>query len=371
MWNIIVIFCMIFLSGTTAWGSSYEPSNIPSLISSIRISQPVDFCGERVPIDNQGVYEKLEKELLLSVWSRSQVILWMKRIGRYMPYIERTLRQNRMPDDLKYVAIVESSLLPHIGSSKRAIGYWQFIKSTGLRYDLKINSQVDDRRNIFKSTQAAVRYFNKLYGDFGSWTLAAAAYNMGEYGLRSRITKQKTSDFYNLYLPLETQRYIFKIVAVKIILSNPEKYGFQLTTADLYPPVEFDRVQVECPKSVPLQTIAEAAGTYYKTIKELNPELRGQNLSRGNHTIAIPKGAAEDFYARYQMLYDEWQAEKQVIHKAKTVKKKRKRTYVVKRGDNLTSIAAKFKIPLSKLLKWNGLKYKSPLHVGKRLIVSQ
>lgn len=374
MRKIFFSFFIIFVVGITTVPAqthkSLESAEFPSLISGIRINPPIDFCGEPVPLDNQTILEGLEKELLLFTWDRAQIILWMKRMGRYMLYIEKTLKNNRMPDDLKYVAVVESALLPHIGSSKRAIGYWQFIRSTGLRYGLTINSDIDERRNIFKSTDAAVGYFRKLYGDFGSWTLAAAAYNMGEYGLKSNIEFQKTYDFYNLYLPMETQRYILRIVAAKLILSAPEKYGFHLKEEDFYSPREFDHVDVECVNNTPIQLIAEAAGTYYKTIKELNPELRGRNMSGGKHSIAIPKGSAGTFRARFQKLYTEWSSDnKKNIRKKKA--RKRNRIYVVKKGDSLSRIATKFRVPLSKLLRWNKLSMKKPIHPGKRLIIKK
>ncbi|MCP4106022.1 MAG: transglycosylase SLT domain-containing protein [Desulfobacteraceae bacterium] len=366
MKTIFLFFCIMFLGVTTAFGQSAEyteTASVPPLISSIEISPPVSFCGEKVPLDNQDVYERLEKELLLSVWRRSQVVLWLKRIGRYMPYIESMLKKNKMPADLKYVPIVESALLPHIGSSKNAIGYWQFIRPTGLRYGLKINSHMDERRNIYKSTVAAIKYLKKLHGDFGSWTLSAAAYNMGEGGLRSRINFQKTRDFYNLYLPLETQQYILKIVAAKMILSDPKKYGFSFTKEDLYSPAEFDRIQVNCHRETSIQTIAQAAKTYFKTIKDLNPELRGRRLPRGVYTISVPKGAARGFHARFKKVSSEYAAKK---------KKRRsnKHIYVVKQGDSLSAIATKFNISLSELLRWNRrLRLKKPIYPGSELVI--
>ncbi len=364
MKKIFLFFCIMFLGATTAFGEQLEPASFPPLISSIKISHPVSFCGEKVPLDNQDVYERLEKELLLSIWRRSQVILWLKRMGRYMPYIESMLKKNNMPDDLKYVPVVESALLSHVGSSKNAIGYWQFIRSTGLRYSLKINSHIDERKNIYKSTVAAIRYLKKLHADFGSWTLSAAAYNMGEGGLRTRINFQKTKDFYNLSLPLETQRYILKIVAAKLILSDPERYGFSFTKEDFYSPPEFDRIQVNCHGETSIQTIAAAAQTYFKTIKDLNPELRGRYLPRGAYTILVPKGAARGFHARFKKLSSKYVAKK------KKRRNNNKHVYVVKEGDSLSAIASKFNISLSELLRWNRrLRLKKPIYPGSKLVI--
>ncbi|MFC1489377.1 lytic transglycosylase domain-containing protein, partial [Thermodesulfobacteriota bacterium] len=178
-----------------------EASQFPSLISSIRIDAPLDFCGEKVPLDNPEVRERLEKELLLTLWNRSQVILWLKRASRYFPHMEKVLKENHAPDDLKYVPVIESSLRPHAVSPKQAVGFWQFLKSTGRRYDLTITANIDERRNVFASTRAAVKYFKDLYELLGSWTLSAAAYNMGEKGLQAEILTQKNSHYYHLYLP--------------------------------------------------------------------------------------------------------------------------------------------------------------------------
>ncbi len=369
--NVLLFFCVMFMAGITADRSeASESSSFPSLISSIKIRTPVDFCGEPVPLDDPMIYEELEKELLLFLWRRSQIILWLKRTGRYMPYIEKMLKKNGLPDDLKYSAVVESSLLPHIRSSKYATGLWQFIKPTGIRYGLRIDSKIDERRNIYKATEAATKYLKKLYDDFGSWTLAVAAYNMGEAGLRSRIEFQKTDDFYHLYLPSETQKHILRIVAVKLILSDPEKYGFHFRKEDFYSLQEFDTVRIDCSEEVPLPIIAEAAGTYYKTIRDMNPEIRDRNLYNGTYSIAVPKGAAKGFHARFKKFFNEYLTEKRE-NKSKVTenKKKRKKIYVVRSGDSLSNIAAKFNVPMSKLLEWNRLRHKNHIVPGQNLVI--
>ena len=152
-----LVVLSIFTSNAFAEApKDFTPESLPSLISAIRVEGPLDFCGEPVPLENFEVRERLEKELLLILWNRPQVILWLKRATRYFPYIERTLAQHNMPEDLKYIAVIESALLPHAGSSKGAVGYWQFIKSTGRNYGLTVNRYIDERRNFFASTKAAV-----------------------------------------------------------------------------------------------------------------------------------------------------------------------------------------------------------------------
>ena len=330
---------------------------LPSLMSSVRISGALDFCGEPVELENRDVRERLEKELLLTLWGRPQVVLWIKRSNRYFPIIEKMLKEHKMPDDLKYIAIAESALRPHAGSNKGAVGFWQFLKSSGRKYGLSINSNKDERRNIFQSTEAAIAYLKELHEMLGSWTLAAAAYNMGEEGLQSEILAQKTRYYYHLYLPLETQRYIFRIISAKIILSDPETYGFRFTEEDLYPPLQFDRIKLECFQETPISLVAEAADTRFKVIKDLNPEIRGHFITAGNHRILVPKGAADGFQARFKSLLDQWLAEN------------RQRVYVVKEGDSLSAIAERFNVPLPVLIIWNRLKLKEHIHPGQHLII--
>jgi membrane-bound lytic murein transglycosylase D len=361
MKRTFLTFLLIILTGTgIAVGQELgmqSPSAWPSLMASVKITEPIDFCGEPVLLDSQEIRERLEKELLLTIWDRPQVVLWIKRTTRYLPIIEKMLSENEMPDDLKYVAIAESALRPHVGSSKGAIGFWQFLESTGQKYGLRINAEIDERRNIFASTLAAVNYFKDLYQMLGSWTLAAAAFNMGELGLQAEIVSQKTNDYYQLYLPLETQRYIFRIISAKIILADPQRFGFEFTDQDLYPPLSFDRIHVECFQDTPIHIVAQAANTQFKAIKNLNPEIRGHFLAAGMHSLLIPKGAADGFDTRFKELVQQWVAEN------------RERVYVVKEGDNLTTIAGRFNVPLPALLIWNRLDGKKAIHPGDRIVI--
>jgi len=222
---------------------------------------------------------------------------------------------------------------------------------------LVIDKYKDERRNIFSSTKAAFKYFRALYNDFGSWTLSAAAYNMGEDRLKSEIQEQKVSNYYKLYLSIETQRYMLRIIAAKLILSDPEKYGFILNEEDLYPPLQFDRIDLTLFQIVPIHIIAQSAGTYFKAIKDLNPELRGHYICEGTHSILVPKGSAVDFHPRFEKAFSEWSSEN------------KERTYLVKKGDNLTLIAERFNVSLQNLLIWNNLKPRNHIHPGDLLIV--
>jgi membrane-bound lytic murein transglycosylase D len=353
----LFVLVLAALFPVSAYCQESKPTHLPPLVFALRLPPALDFCGESVPLERREVRERLEKELLLSAWDRPQVILWLKRIPRYMSLIEGMLKEGNMPDDLKYIAIAESALRPHVSSKRGAIGFWQFMTDTGQRYGLTINRHLDERRNLITSTQAAILYFNDLHDRFGSWTLAAAAYNMGEQGLMAEIFEQGVNDYYQLYLPIETQRFIFRILSVKLIVTNPEQYGFHLSGADLYPPLEFDEIQLTCSEETPIRIIAQAAQAHFKAIKDLNPEIRGHFLPQGTHVIRVPKGSTGDFHSRYRELLQKWGGSK-----SETV-------YIVKKGDNLSLIADRFNVPLASLLIWNKLNLKSAIYPGDRLII--
>jgi membrane-bound lytic murein transglycosylase D len=358
-WGLRALWALGLFIVTTnpAHGAELEPAQFPSLISSIRALGPLEFCGEPASLETPETRERLEKEVMLYVWSRPQVILWLKRSTRYFPHIERMLGEADMPDDLKYVAVVESALLPYVNSNKNAVGFWQFLASTGRKYGLVINGRIDQRRNLFASTQAAIRYLKDLHAMFGSWTLAVAAYNMGEDGLMAEIMEQGTNDYYSLYLPVETQRFVLRILSVKLILSDPEAFGFKLTEDDYYPPMEFDEVQVSCSENTPIRIIAQAAKTHFKVIKDLNPEIRGHYLASGSHNLLIPKRASGDFHARLRDLEKGYLADKL------------QQVYVIKKGDNLSLIAENLNIPLSALIICNDLDPRRPIHPGGKLFI--
>ena len=353
-----IYFLVVFFVLLCNHGESFETGNTPSLISSLRVKDSLYFCGEPVPLMDQEVRERFEKELLITLWDRPQIILWLKRSRRFLPIIENLLKKNGMPDDLKYVAIAESALRPHVGSPKGAIGFWQFTRETGIMYGLRINDRIDERRNIYASTNAAIKYFKDLYGIFSAWTLSAAAFNMGEHGLMSEIMLQGIRDYYRLYLPLETQRYVFRILSVKLIFADPEKYGFKMNDEDFYPRLSTEKVEVECHQETPINLIAKAAKTNFKVIKDLNPEIRGYSLAPGNHNILIPKGMAKDFSSSFEKYWKTYQ------------KVKDRQVHIVQDGDNLSAIAEKYNIPLPVLLIQNRLDPSQPIHPGDRLIIS-
>jgi membrane-bound lytic murein transglycosylase D len=349
----LAILCSVLSSCST---KAQEISN-DYMLSALKLDQPVQLCGEVVPVDIVQVKERYEKEMLVSLTNRAQVILWLKRTTRYFPYIEQMLKSNNLPEDLKYLAIAESALLMHAGSSKGAMGVWQLMPQTARKYGLIVDDNFDERRNIYLSTPAALTYLEELHERFGSWSLAMAAYNMGEEGLEAEILEQGVTDYYSLYLPLETQRFLLRILAIKRIVEEPENHGFVLSQDEFYLPDTFSTVQVSAFNDVPIRLIASAAKTDFKTIKDLNPEIRGHYLAPGTRSINIPDDGTSGFQDRLAVQIE------------KDSKIRSQRIYVVKQGENLSGIAEKFEVPLAALLIWNRLNLSNPIHPGQRLVI--
>ena len=274
-------------------------------ISTYPLPKVVSICGERVPLENKKVWENLDQEFLAALGSEAQVLLWMKRSRRYFPHIEKRLKEMFLPDDLKYVTITESSLRPYAVSSSGAAGIWQFIPSTGERYGMRGNGGIDERLDFTKATEGALAYLKSLYEEFMSWPLAMAAYNAGENRIRKEIALQATEDYFNLDLPMETERYVYKITVAKIILSDPERYGFRLEEEQLYEPFQIERVEIELPKPLPIMDVATATGSFYKDIKEMNLHLSGDAIPAGAHFLNLPPGTSQRFWA----FFSDWKKE--------------------------------------------------------------
>lgn len=318
-----------------------------------RLPEMVSLCGEVVPLDRATVRQMLEREFIISVWDQAQVFLWLKRAGRYFPHIEQRLAKEGMPDDLKYVAIAESALLTHISSDKGARGPWQFMRHTGRHNGLRKTRYLDERLNFELSTESALQYLNELHRRFGSWTLALAAYNCGMTRLQREIREQRVNDYYRLNLPLETERYVFRIVAAKIIMENPQRYGYVLRPDSRYSAVPVDTVSLELSAALHIADLAETIGTDFKTIKELNPELTGYHIPAGTHSLKFPPGTGKTAEAAVHTL------NKKVA--AATV-------YHVKPGDTLSHIAARSGMSVARLMDLNGLR-NTCIYVGQKLRV--
>jgi hypothetical protein len=268
----------------------------PPSLSTYKLPKEVFLCGERFPLEDRNVWENLDREFLLALSNEAQVLLWMKRTRRYFPTIEKRLRELGLPDDLKYVTITESSLRPEAVSSSGAGGIWQFIPSTGEKYGMRKNRSLDERFDFFKATEGALSYLKTLYEEFRSWTLSMAAYNAGENRVRKEIDLQKTRNYFYLDLPLETERYVYKIAVAKIILSDPGRYGYFLDEKEFYDSLQVERIQIELIRPLPIVELARALGFFYKEIREMNPQFSEEAIPPGVHFLNLPPGTSEKFW---------------------------------------------------------------------------
>lgn len=236
------------------------------------LPENVTFAGEKMPLENFDTRESLEREILTSAYRHSSTIMIIKRAGRYLPVIEKILERYKIPDDFKYLVAAESEFTNSV-SPAGATGFWQIMPATGREQGMEINNVVDERYDLERSTLFACEYFLKSYDKYGNWTLTAASYNGGRSGLDEQISIQKEYNYYDLLLNEETARYIFRIVAYKLIITDPENYGFSIGMNDLYPPLDYFEVRVDTTVS-DFSVFAKSFGTNYKMLKFLNPWLR-------------------------------------------------------------------------------------------------
>lgn len=257
------------------------PAPIPASIS---------FATENVPIQNFDVFESLDREILVNTYWQSQTLIFLKRAHKYFPIIEPILKENNIPDDFKYLAVAESGLA-NVTSPASAKGFWQFMKGTAGDYKLEVNNEVDERYHLEKSTEAACKFLQESYNKYGSWSMAAASYNMGRRSLSNQIERQKCSIYYDLLLGDESGRYVYRLIAIKLILENPAEYGFYIKNNEKYAPIPFTIVEIDSSINN-LADFAHANGTNYKILKELNPWLRDSKLinsKKRTYEIKIPK----------------------------------------------------------------------------------
>jgi len=309
--NLLGITAFVLLGASFFFFSSFSTDekgntyNFPETykIVSPKIPSQMDFCGEKVPLDNFDVFERLDRELTSNTYWHSNMLSAFKNSGRWFPVIEPILEKNGIPADFKYLAIIESNLTNAI-SPKGAVGFWQFIESTAVKYNLEVNDQVDERYSVEKSTEAACKYLNEAYQKFGSWTLAAASYNMGVGGVSNQLSRQRVDNYFNLFLNEETSRYIFRTLAIKEIMNNPAKYGFGIKPEDCYQPIPTKEIEIT--SSIPdLINYAESLGVNYKILKMLNPWLRNSKLTltkNDSYTVKIPEKGVYKIYTKEDLI---------------------------------------------------------------------
>jgi soluble lytic murein transglycosylase-like protein/LysM repeat protein len=329
------------------------------------LPQPPDrlsLCGQPVPLEVPFVAEQLDREFNIAVHDKAQVVMWLKRAARYFPLVERELAARGMPEDLKYLAVAESALLRRARSYAGAAGVWQFIPATARRYGLRVDRWYDDRRNVAKATRAALDYLRDLHQEFGSWPLAMAAYNCGERRVRRAVAEQGVKDYYHLYLPRETMRYVYRIMAAKIILSQPEAYGYLLAPSRLYPPRPAARARLRLTRSLHLRRLAAATGVTVRELRDLNPELRSYWLPPGKVEVQVPPGRAQGLSRRLA------QAGGSRRPPGVTSRPPAGKVVVVRKGDTLTAIAQRHGVRLGELRKANRLSG-SLIRPGQKLVI--
>ena len=266
-----------------------EESERPVVAVTYDVPKEAAFAGEQVPLNLPDVYERFDKELQINVYLHSSTLFLLKRANRWLPRMQEILKENNIPDDFKYLPLIESGLL-NVTSPKDAVGHWQILEASGKELGLEITKEVDERYDPIKSTQAACKYLKKAHDKLGDWTLAAASYNRGMAGMKNELEDQREKNYYDLHLNDETSRYVFRLLAIKEIAEHPEKYGFKLKPEHLYQPEDLKYVEVN--ESIKdLVAFAQSNGTNYKLLKRYNPWLRQNKLTvkKGKtYRIALP-----------------------------------------------------------------------------------
>ena len=352
----------MFFNGTSKYQAEYDGK-----IKPITIPEKLDFCNEPVPLDDPEVRERIDKELLGNAFWQSSNLMHLKKMTRYFPTIEEALKRNGLPDDIKYLAVAESGL-SGVVSPVGAAGFWQFMPATGKQYGLEINDEIDERYDIEKSTQAACNYLKDMNEIFNSWTLSAAAYNCGVGGVQKSLSFQKVRSYYDLYLNTETSRYVFRIIALKEILSHPEKYNYQFNKNQGYLPYQTKKINV----SGTVSNWADWAinhGVNYKILRTYNPWIKKHMLSNKlfkTYIVELPLNVKNINIDELYTNNLETEAEDTTSKLHKLEENDEFKVYTVKAGDKLSNIAVKLNVTVANLEHWNKLKNNN-VKVGQKL----
>ncbi|MBN1253056.1 MAG: lytic transglycosylase domain-containing protein [Bacteroidales bacterium] len=297
---ILVVFNLFSYSKSRFENEKTKVDTIMQIvdIQSFQFPEKLDFAGEKVPLENFDIRESLDKEILKVAYWHSEMILYLKRANRIFPVIEPILKKNGVPDDFKYLMVTESGLV-NVVSPAKAEGYWQFMDKTAKEFGLEVNKEVDERYHLKKSTEAACKYLKKRKQKFGSWTMAAASYNAGENGMNNYVEYQEVNSYYDLAMFSETGRYVFRTLAIKLIMQNPKEYGFILKKEDLYPKIATYEIEIDT-AITDMIAFSKKHDINYKLLKMFNPWLRSHELTnkaKKKYIIDIPeKGARSKKY---------------------------------------------------------------------------
>jgi len=300
---VIISTLSVLLLGSVAYAITQKiqenekmPNYYANKITSPVIPEKMTFAGEEVPLDVYWVREALDRELIVNCYQHSKTLRIFKLSARLFPTIEKILKEEGVPDDFKYLAVAESGL-ENVTSPAAAGGYWQFIPATAKTYGLEITGDVDERCNIEKATRAACKYLKKCKNQFGSWTLAAAAYNRGEGGIAAALSDQKCDNYWDLWLNSETSRYVFRIMSFKLMFEHPQSYGVEICPAEMYQPVNCKQVEVNS-FVYDWKDFAAQYGVTYRELRNLNPWIKNSKLTvtpGKTYMVSIPVKPKENY----------------------------------------------------------------------------
>ena len=361
-WTYLWMVVVIGLVGMLGFTDPQSPKAIQQGVKAFPLPDTIEFAGEPMPRNDAEVLQRFDRELHVNSYWQSNTLLYFKRAHQYFPIMEPILKAYGVPEDFKYLSVAESAL-QQVVSPAGATGFWQLMKGTAQDYGLEVNEVVDERYHVQKATEAACQYLLNAYEIFGSWTAVAASYNMGVNGLIRQMKRQKCTNYYDLLLNDETSRYVFRILAIKEILEHPKRYGFHFEASDLYPNTPTKGVIIKAPHP-DLAHFAQSYGISYKTLKYYNPWLRDNFLKaeKSEYVVWLPDTVQLNPKYNYpqpvthldSLVYYEPMAGKMRIH-------------VVKRGENLSTIAEKYGVSLADLYEWNDLGSRSVLKVGQEI----
>ena len=352
----------------------------PPDVSGFELPKNLSFCGEPVDLQNTDIRERMEREFYLMLGDRAQVVLWLKRARRVFPVVDKTTEAAGTCRDLKYLSVIESGLRPSVTSRASAHGWWQFMAATARQYGMQIDKVIDQRADLGVSTGAGIAYLVDLKKQFGSWSLAMAAYNTGPGRLGRSIKSQGIEDFWRLKLIGEAERYVPRVIAAKLIVGNPAAYGFLIDIEDGYKPPKLGYVKVKLSRSTPfdLLDIARGSGIDYRVLRRFNPELTTAKL-RSDRQIVLKVPAGKEASVRAWVKRSAKIARAARSKRPKTKRSKRgksrsgrkQKRYTVRSGDSLWDIAQRKSVTVGQLRKWNGLGRRDILRPGQKLIVSR
>lgn len=289
----------------TGEANALEPAEAPETVGTVvysevvnpRIPTSMKFAGKKVDLDKTDRWERLDRELTAMAYTHGNTLLAIKRANRYFPILAPILKKNGVPDDLIYLAVIESTLNPKALSGAKAGGLWQFMPSTGKEYGLEVNDYVDERYDPVKATEAACRYLKNSYAKYGNWESVAASYNGGMARISNELAAQQVDTAYDLYLADETMRYMFRLLAMKLILENPREFGFRIAADQLYQPIDYTAVEVNTPVE-DWPTWAKEHGIDYMTLRDHNPWIRAKSLPNKNGKTYIVNIPSKDSLSR-------------------------------------------------------------------------